>query len=182
MKQRCHNNKMKDMRTRLSYIDKGIIVCDEWRNDFNSFEQWAISNGYKEDLTIDRIDSNGNYEPSNCRWISKSENSKKACDERKKNLTEAIQNLDVERIGKRRGIFKVVHVVYKDSEKIVYSIVRTHLIKHDANIMLSDLLRKNQNHWGISDYRILKMCVDDKEGQLVLEKTNGEKTILMEEK
>ena len=45
-------------------------MCDEWRNDFMSFYNWAVSNGYSNELTIDRIDYTGNYEPSNCRWVS----------------------------------------------------------------------------------------------------------------
>ncbi len=68
MKQRCYNKK----HTR--YVDwggRGIIVCKEWKNNFLSFYNWAISNGYGKNLTIDRENNDGNYNPKNCRWITK---------------------------------------------------------------------------------------------------------------
>jgi len=45
------------------------MVCDEWKNDFQSFYVWAVENGYSDKLTIDRINVNGNYEPANCQWV-----------------------------------------------------------------------------------------------------------------
>lgn len=57
------------------YGGRGIKICKEWINNPDSFYDWAINNGYKKGLTLDRIDVNGNYEPSNCRWVTKQEQS-----------------------------------------------------------------------------------------------------------
>lgn len=53
-----------------NYGGRGIVVCDEWKHDFEAFYNWAINNNYRENLTIDRIDLDGNYEPNNCKWIT----------------------------------------------------------------------------------------------------------------
>lgn len=55
------------------YGGRGITVCEEWQNDFCRFSEWSLTNGYKEGLSIERIDVNGNYEPDNCKWITKTE-------------------------------------------------------------------------------------------------------------
>lgn len=75
MMRRCYDIKSNSYQY---YGQKNIQVCDDWRQNKTLFFTWALSNGYENNLTIDRIDSKKNYEPSNCRWISKSENSKKA--------------------------------------------------------------------------------------------------------
>jgi hypothetical protein len=67
MRDRCYNPNNKNYN---NYGGRGIIICDEWKNDFQSFYNWAINNGYSEDLTIDRKNVNGNYESSNCRWAT----------------------------------------------------------------------------------------------------------------
>jgi hypothetical protein len=70
MLQRCYNPNASSAKY---YYDRGIKVCDEWRKDFAAFREWALANGYRDDLTIDRIDFDGNYEPSNCRWATHKE-------------------------------------------------------------------------------------------------------------
>ena len=80
MKNRCYNQKQQNYKW---YGGRGITVCEEWKNDYMTFKKWALENGYNDTLSIDRIDNNGNYEPSNCRFITMKE---QATNRRKRNV------------------------------------------------------------------------------------------------
>lgn len=99
IKSRCYNvsNNAFDR-----YGGRGICMCEEWRNDFITFYNWALDNGYSENLSIDRIDVNGNYEPSNCRWATAKEQS----DNKRCNILVTLGNetLDLQQWCDRIGI------------------------------------------------------------------------------
>lgn len=64
-------NKNQDVNNR--YVNRGITICDDWAKNYYSFENWALENGYEENLTLDRIDNNKGYEPNNCKWSNKTQ-------------------------------------------------------------------------------------------------------------
>jgi hypothetical protein len=67
MRQRCNNPNVTGHK---NYIGRGISICPEWGN-FEVFAKWALANGYQDDLSLDRIDNEGNYAPKNCRWATR---------------------------------------------------------------------------------------------------------------
>lgn len=70
MHERCYRKENDNYKY---YGALGVTICDEWLNNFEAFKTWALTHGYKDYLTIDRIDPSGNYEPSNCRWATMKE-------------------------------------------------------------------------------------------------------------
>lgn len=75
MRQRCNNPNDQAYKW---YGAKGVTVCAEWESSFLSFYNWAIANGYQDGLTLDRVKSDKSYEPSNCRWLTREENTRRA--------------------------------------------------------------------------------------------------------
>lgn len=78
MKDRCCNQNSKLYK---HYGGRGIAICPEWKESFEAFYEWAMSSGYSDKLSIDRISNDGNYEPSNCQWVD----DKHQCNNRRSN-------------------------------------------------------------------------------------------------
>lgn len=84
MRERCNNPNSISYKW---YGAKGIKVCDAWDNSYEAFRDWAVANGYTEGLTIDRMDSNLDYTPDNCRWLTRAENARISAKEMQRRRT-----------------------------------------------------------------------------------------------
>lgn len=103
MKSRCYNPKDKAYK---NYGARGIRICEEWLNDVAAFWKWSKEHGYADDLTIDRINVNGNYEPSNCRWVDR----KTQCNNQRNNhyIDYKGEMLTISQIAEKIGIPRTV--------------------------------------------------------------------------
>lgn len=147
MKQRCNNPKH---TAAPWYHDKGIRVCPEWNDNYKEFESWALNNGYEPTLTIDRVDSDGDYAPDNCQWITLKENQKRARDNR--NISSPRKN----------GQFMVVKYTGRDG---FCTVVKVGLSKKDAREYCEELnqeLYQNGHMKTLYGVRVTDGC---KEGQ-----------------
>ena len=126
MKERCYNL---HNRSYKNYGKKGIKVCEEWKHDFASFKAWALSNGYTDNLTIDRIDFDGNYEPNNCRWITRKEQNRNYS-----------RNHFINYCGKRYCVKELAEMFNINPATILYR------INHDYSI--ENIIKKGDNRYG----------------------------------
>lgn len=150
MKQRCHNKNSTDYK---NYGGRGIFVCDEWRSNFLNFYNWAMDNGYSENLTIERIDVNKGYSPDNCTWIpmeEQSNNKQKTIRYTINGETKTakdwakIYNIPLETLHARVGDYgmKPEEAVLWKKQKKQYSKLREHCRKYDyfgENLTLKEI-------------------------------------------
>ncbi len=121
IKERCLN---KNSKHYFRYGLRGISICEEWRNDFKAFYDWAMANAYADNLTIDRIDVNGNYEPSNCRWATMKEQS-----------NNRRNNHYIEFNGEKHSLKEWSEII-----KIPYSKIKRHVYAgENINLILSEV-------------------------------------------
>ena len=134
MVRRCHKPSPSEYKsgTVYQYHLRGISVCEEWRYDFDAFYEWAVLNGYQPGLTIDRIDPDGDYCPSNCRWITKRENSMRA---RRNKVSDEYSEKHKKGLGR---YYTVIHWCGTS-----FGIVdKVHITYHDTLLRQRDLRRK----------------------------------------
>lgn len=99
---------------RHCYFDKGIVVCDEWKTNWESFKQWALENGYRRELQIDRIDNSKGYCPENCRFVTL-----------KQNINNRDCTVFVEYGGKRQSLKECLEYLQKENMyEIIYNRMR----------------------------------------------------------
>lgn len=119
MRQRCENHKTPCFK---NYGGRGIKVCEEWSESFEIFYEWAMNNGYKEGLTLDRVDVNGNYEPNNCKWATRKEqsrNTRKTIYATVNNITKDLNTWADELGVSRETLYRRVHKLHWTPEEAV---------------------------------------------------------------
>lgn len=117
MRQRCYNTNNKSYK---NYGGRGISICEEW-SDFANFRDWAMNNGYREGLSIERLDVNSNYEPQNCCWISIGDQSKN-----KSNTIKVLYN------GKEVALHQLAEEYKINYDVLYYRVVIGKMLIEDA--------------------------------------------------
>lgn len=113
IKDRCLNQNSKYWER---YGARGIKVCKEWSDNYECFHEWALSHGYADDLTIDRIDNDGNYEPGNCRWATYEEQENNRSDNILFNIEG--EEITLSRLARKEGTTRAIAERNHKEEKV----------------------------------------------------------------
>jgi len=121
MRGRCLNEKAIRYK---DYGGRGITICPKWTNDYISFRDWALNNGYQEGLQINRINNDDNYEPSNCNWVTLKENTRHRRGQKIKNIEIANEIRDLYKTGEytQKEIGKIYNITGQTVSKIIHNI------------------------------------------------------------
>ena len=112
-----------------TYIEKGIVMCDEWRNDFNKFKKWALESGYDysknaNEQTIDRIDNDKGYSPENCRFVSRKENNQNESKKRGIVCLSKEQQNEIKKLYKNGSSSRKLAEKYKVSKTTIMNVIK----------------------------------------------------------
>ena len=190
MIKRCHNEKNQHY---YYYGGRGIKVCKEWRENKLAFNEWAIHNGYKDGLTIDRIDNDGNYCPENCRWVTKHFNAThKRCNH---HLTYGDETMTPYEWSMKLGVSK--HLFYKkclkqpesEVEKFLADIIEGRKkyikpIRHKRDISINGVSKPLSEWANLMGWKTRKLsdhftCVGKKKCKKTIKKVLRERGILV---
>ena len=157
MRYRCYNLKCADYD---DYGGRGIIMCDEWKNSYKSFHDWGYANGYdpnakRNECTIDRIDTNGNYTPSNCKWSNQTEQNINR--RKQKNNTSGYTEIYFQKVNTHKPW--VARISINGKRKVISS----HTTQRDALKALNEYIIKNNLPHKIQEYRGELKIINDEQ-------------------
>ena len=167
MKSRCNNP---DKREAKYYHNKGITYCEEWET-YRNFEEWALNNGYSDNLTLDRIDNSKGYNPSNCRWITAAEQQRNKTNNlffthngETKTLTEWSRDTGIDRTTLHDRIFKFGYTfeqaLKKDRSKPRNSVLLTYkgqMVSQGELAKLLGVTKTSVSRWRKRGYTVKEM-------------------------
>lgn len=167
MKFRCNNP---DKREAKYYHNKGITYCEEWET-YRNFEEWALNNGYSDNLTLDRIDNSKGYNPSNCRWITAAEQQRNKTNNlffthngETKTLTEWSRDTGIDRTTLHDRIFKFGYTfeqaLKKDRSKPRNSVLLTYkgqMVSQGELAKLLGVTKTSVSRWRKRGYTVKEM-------------------------
>jgi len=144
MKQRCYNPNVSRFKY---YGGVGVEVCKEWQN-FVPFMEWSYENGYEEHLVIDRVDYKGNYEPSNCQWVTSEENSVKAVEYKMSKVGKEMKgNINLTYKGRTQNIREWARELEMDYQTLL---ARIYTLNWDVERALTQPVKREITYQGVT--------------------------------